>query len=134
PGSRGQRQLPDPVSLGPGARRHLHPGARVTLGQPNGDAEARGDEGEGGAQASGRAPKAMISASSAPSSQTLRPSRLPRSTVSPSATNTTISARLASEVWKRPISPLYGALLAPTNRPATKTARKPEPCATEATP
>ena len=37
--------------------------------------------------------------------------------VSPSATKTTISARLASEVWKRSISPLYGARAAPTQQP-----------------
>ena len=39
------------------------------------------------------------------------------SIVSPSATKTTISARLASAVWKRSISPLYGARASPIRMP-----------------
>ena len=44
------------------------------------------------------------------------------------------SAEAASELWNRSISRLYGARASPTSRPATKTARKPEPCATAAAP
>ena len=56
------------------------------------------------------------------------------SIVSPSATNMTISARLASDVKNDSISSLYGVRSSPTRMPATKTARKPEPCSVEARP
>ena len=44
--------------------------------------------------------------------------------VSPSATKTTISARLASEVWKRSISPLYGARASPMSEPGDEHGEK----------
>jgi hypothetical protein len=61
-------------------------------------------------------------------------SRFVASIVKPSATKTTISARLASAVWKRSISLLYGARTSPISRPAMKTARKPEPPTSDAAP
>ena len=82
---------------------------------------------------SGRASRASTSASTMPSSQT-RPESPLMSIVRPSATKTTSSARLASEPEKRSISPLYGMRASPRNRPAMKTARKPEPCASEVAP
>jgi hypothetical protein len=56
------------------------------------------------------------------------------SIVSPRRTKTPISARLASAVWKRSISALYGARASPISIPAMKTARKPDPCSREAAP
>ena len=64
----------------------------------------------------------------------LDPRAPPMSIVSPSATKTTSSARLASEPENRSISPLYGMRASPRNRPAMKTARKPEPWASEVAP
>jgi hypothetical protein len=55
-----------------------------------------------------------------------------RLTVSPSTTNATISARLASAVWNRSISRLNGARSSPREIPATKTARNPDPWASVA--
>ena len=55
-------------------------------------------------------------------------------TVSPSTTNTTISATPASAEWNRSISRLYGARTSPITIPATNTARKPDPCASVVTP
>jgi hypothetical protein len=54
-----------------------------------------------GASPSGRATNASAIASSSPSSQTPLSNSWLTFTVSPRATKTTISARLASDVWKR---------------------------------
>ena len=54
--------------------------------------------------------------------------------VKPSATNTTISARLDSDVKNDSTSSLYGVRSSPMMIPATNTARKPEPCSTDASP
>ena len=72
-------------------------------------------------------------ASTTPSRQTVQ-ERSVTWIVSPSATNMTISARLASDVKNDSISSLYGVRSSPTRMPATKTARKPEPCSVEARP
>ena len=55
-------------------------------------------------------------------------------TVSPSATNAAISASPANDEWKLSISPFCGMAASPRMIPATKTARKPEPPATAASP
>ena len=55
------------------------------------------------------------------------------SIVRPRAMKTTISASPASEPWKRSISVLYGIDASPRKSPATKTARKPEPPASDVT-
>ena len=69
-----------------------------------------------------------------PTSQALSSGSVARSTVSPSTTKATISARLASAPKNRVISRLYGAPSSPITMPAMNTARKPDPCATVATP
>ena len=77
--------------------------------------------------------RASTAASSRPSAQRVA-AEAEIEIVSPSATKTTISASDESASWKISISALNGARTSPTSRPATKTARKPEPCATAAMP
>src|SRR5450759_1915931 len=77
----------------------------------------------------GRMIRAMEAPSTRPGTHTSVRVRSARCTVRPSTTNATISPRLASAEWKRSISRLKGARSSPRTMPATKTARKPEPCA-----
>ena len=77
----------------------------------------------------GRITRANAAPSTRPGTHTSVRVRSPRSTVKPSTTKATISARLASAEWKRSISRLNGARSSPRTMPAMNTARKPEPCA-----
>jgi hypothetical protein len=92
------------------------------------------DRRERGPTASGLATRARTRARARPCPQTAASSRPANPIDSPSAANAAISASAASEEWNVSISPLRGIATSPRRTPATNTARKPEPCATEAIP
>src|SRR5262245_1485166 len=87
-----------------------------------------------GKRPTGRATNASATARTRPSRQMFSSRSWSTLTVSPRATKTTISARLARAMWKRLTCRLNGRSRSPRTRPAMKTARNPEPPATDASP